>query len=882
MSSEVDDNRLIHAADAWRAARDRPAEGRTLAQAVAAACGPGDEEALVVALRAQGWAERVLYLHDESGRSLNRAVRVARRHGLDDRLAEALISRASLYLELGRSGSALRDLAAARAALGGRSTIDLDAQEALVQMKFGHHARAVEVGSCARDQIRPDTDPVTQVMVLTNLGEALSHLGRSREAEEVFIAAEAVAERVGRLNLGMVIQTRAAAAVRGGRLAEALARFDRAEDLLTEAGWPLGEHYLERIDSLVTLRLVAEADLAVERAVSRFESAGFVLLLAEARLRQARLCLDDARFAEAAAAATHASELFHRQRRFGYRAQADITGIDARVRSGTRSVTDLRRAERAAVALEQDGAHLEAVDAHLLIGRLAGALGRLDVASSHYELALAGSRAGGSLLRLKGCVAEALLARQAGDPNGIRRSARRGLNEVARYRSSLPSTELRALASGHGVELASMGLASTLGCGRPDRVLEWMERGRLASVLTDPPRARDATLDDLFGRLREVMEEQRPSGEDPERIGRLRAEQARLEMRIERRMRTLDPAAGEAGRIATVGEIESAISGRSLVEFASIEGRVVAVTLAERRKAWDLGSLESAIRESEALQFGLRRVMRSRTPASLDAASAGIRRSLDLLDRQLVRPLVAVLGEEVVVVPTAFLLAVPWHALPSLDDRRVSVAPSATMWARVVGSRPSGRRTVVVAGPGLAGAIDEVEAIGPLHPGATVLLPPSATVSRVCSELDGAALAHFACHGSFRADNPSFSRLELADGPLTVLDFESMGRTPDIVVLASCDSGASQALPGDELRGFLSALFMLGTRCVVASAVPVPDVESTSMMRDLHRGLATGLGVGAALDRARSAIDPSEPAGLVMATAFAQFGAGAAAVAAGP
>ncbi len=882
MSSETDDNRLIQAADAWRAARDKPAEGRALALAVVAACGPGDEEALVVALRAQGWAERVLYLHRDSGRSLNRAVRIARRHGLDDRLAEALISRASLALELGRSRTALRDLAAARAALGGRSTIDLDAQEALVQMKFGHHARAVEVGLHARHQIGSDTDPVTQVMVLTNLGEALSHLGRAREAEEAFIAGEAVAERVGRLNLGMVIQTRAAAAVRGGRLAEALAGFDRAEALLTEAGWPLGEHYLERIDSLVTLRLIAEADLAVERAVSRFESAGFVLLLAEARLRQARLCLDDGRFDEAASAAAHASELFQRQRRFGYRAQADIAGIGAHVRSGTPSARDLRRAEGAAVALEHDGAHLEAVDAHVLIGRLADALGRRDVARDHFELALAGSRHGGSLLRLKGCVAEALLARQAGDANRIRRAARRGLNEVARYRSSLPSTELRALASGHGVELASLGLASTLGAGRPDRVLEWMERGRLASLLTDPPRARDPMLDELFGRLREVMGEQRPGGDDPEQLGRLRAEQARLEMRIERRMRTLDPAGGEAGRIATATEIKSAISGRSLVELASIDGRIVAVTVAERRAAWDLGSLEAAMREAEALQFGLRRVMRSRTPASLDAARAGIRHSLEQLDRQLVRPLVGSLCDEVVFVPTASLFAVPWHALPSLADHRVSVAPSATVWARAAGSRPSGGRIVVAAGPDLAGAIDEVEAIGPLYPGAIVLSPPSATVSRVAGDLDGAALAHLACHGSFRADNPGFSRLELADGPLTVLDLESMGRTPDIVVLASCDSGASQALPGDELRGFLSALFMLGTRCVVASAVPVPDVESTSLMRDLHRGLAAGLGVGAALDRARSELDPSEPAGLVMATAYAQFGAAAAAVVAGP
>ena len=319
-------------------------------------------------------------------------------------------------------------------------------------------------------------------------------------------------------------------------------------------------------------------------------------------------------------------------------------------------------------------------------------------------------------------------------------------------------------------------------------------------------------LDELFGRLREVMGEQRPGGDDPEQLGRLRAEQARLEMRIERRMRTLDPAGGEAGRIATATEIESAISGRSLVELASIDGRIVAVTVAERRAAWDLGSLEAATREAEALQFGLRRVMRARTPASLDAARAGIRHSLEQLDRQLVRPLVASLGDEVVFVPTASLFAVPWHALPSLADHRVSVAPSATVWARAAGSRPSGGRIVVAAGPDLAGAIDEVEAIGPLYPGAIVLSPPSATVSRVAGDLDGAA-----------AGAPCLSRILPGRQPELLADLSWRrpadrarsrvdGRTPDIVVLASCDSGASQVLPGDELRGFLSALLMLGTR----------------------------------------------------------------------
>lgn len=827
----------------------------------------------MVALRVRGWAERELFMYAEARDSLNRAVRVARRHALAGRLAEALTSRSSLSLELGRSGAALRDIEAAHEALGGASTIELDSQEALIEMKFGHHIKAVEIGQRARARIDPSTDPINQTVLLVNLGESLSHLGRWREADEVFVEAAAVAERVGRLYLGMVIQTHASAIVRAGRLTEGLAYFDRAEALLVAAGWPLGEHYLERIESLVALRLLDEADDTVRRATHHFERAGMVLLLAEVRLRQARQCLSSGRVHEAAAAAVHAADLFRRQRRRGYALQADLVAVEARFGAGAANGRDLRTAMRAADALETAGALIEAVDADLLIARLAHRLGRVDEARARFARVSRMSRSGGSLLRVKGALADALSARLDGAPTEVARAARRGLDEIARFRTSLPTTELRALASGHGVELASLGLTATLRSGRVDRVLDWMERSRLASVLTEPPRPADAVLDELFAQLRIVSSEQRSSDVDVDRLARLRTEQARLEIRIQRRARSVGHTVSAATSVASASEITTVLVG-SLVEFGVVDGRLIALTLGSRRQLWMLGSPEPAVSELSALLFGLRRLVTARRSNTAAAARAGIAHSLALLDELLVAPLNQALDHDVVIVPSASLFAVPWHALPSLASRRVSVAPSATVWARAAAGPGAGRGQLIAAGPSLDGAIDEVRSLATLYDEPTVVVPPNATVAAVRTGLDGAGLAHLACHGAFRSDNPSFSSLEFSDGPLTVLDLEMVGQTPDVVVLASCDSGASQALPGDELRGFLSALFMLGTRSVVASAVPVPDVASTPLMMALHRGLASGLGVGAALDQARGELDTETPEGFVLATAFAQFGVG--------
>lgn len=840
-----------------------------------AACGPADHEALVVALRVRGWAERELYRYVDARASFAAAARVARRRAMPDRLAEVLISRSGLNLEIGRADAARRDAEAARAALDGRSTVEIESQDALLAMVAGDHARAVDLGRRGRRMITAATDPIVATVLLINLGESLSYVGRWHEAQTVFAEAEALARSLGRYYLGLVFQIRAAAAVRCGQLIDGLTDFDRAERLLLEAGWPLGEHYLERIDCFVTLRLLDEAEDAVARGVRYFEEGGMgPMLSAGVRLRQARQLLEARRHEDAEGIAAVAATLFRRQRRYVYAAQADLIRLAARRHAMRTGTQDLRMARRAARTLERAGTLAELIDAEILIAHLLADGGRPGDARRHLARAQRASARGGVIVRLKGFHAAALLAAMDGNAPGIRRAARRGLGEVSSMRATLPTSELRALASGHGVELAALGLRSALGRGRAGDVFEWIERGRLASVLGEAPSPRDVECDRLAEALREVAAAQRAAGDDVARARSLRDEQARLEQRLQRRLRQLDPRAPSHGDIITAGRLVELLTG-CLVELAALDGRLIAITLGGARRVVDLGPEADASREVHALQFGLRRLLGARNDRSAEAARASIHHSLDQLDAQLMRPLQDVLSDEVLVVPTAPLVAVPWHALPSLASRRVSVAPSATLWARARHARPRrGGRPFIAAGPNLEAASGEVAAIAALYPDAWAPVPPASTVAAVRDGLRRSRLAHLACHGSFRSDNPSFSSLEWSDGPLTILDLESVRRTPETVILASCESGASQALPGDELRGFLTALFTMGTRSVVASAVPVPDVDVMPFMVSLHEGLVAGRSVGAAIDHARATIDQDTPDGLVIATAFAQYGCG--------
>jgi hypothetical protein len=157
--------------------------------------------------------------------------------------------------------------------------------------------------------------------------------------------------------------------------------------------------------------------------------------------------------------------------------------------------------------------------------------------------------------------------------------------------------------------------------------------------------------------------------------------------------------------------------------------------------------------------------------------------------------------------------------------------------------------------------------------GVTVVLEgDDARVPRVLRELDGAALAHIAAHGTFRADSPLFSSLRMADGPLIVHDFERLDRSPYRIILPCCDTARFASVGADELLGLVTALLPLGTAGVVACTAPVNDAAVVPLMLALHKGLDAGLSLAEALRDARAAL-PGDAVHQATGWAFSAFGA---------
>jgi CHAT domain-containing protein len=147
---------------------------------------------------------------------------------------------------------------------------------------------------------------------------------------------------------------------------------------------------------------------------------------------------------------------------------------------------------------------------------------------------------------------------------------------------------------------------------------------------------------------------------------------------------------------------------------------------------------------------------------------------------------------------------------------------------------------LLVAGPDIRHADEEVRTLAELYPGARVLSGADATVGAVAAAMATATVVHIAAHGVFRSDNPLFSTLQLHDGPLSVHELEGLPRVPETVVLSACSSGRSGVLPGDELLGTSAALMSLGVRALAAPLVPIADRAAVPVALALHRGLRRG------------------------------------------
>ena len=738
---------------------------------------------------------------------------------------------------------------------------------------LGHHREALDDVRRAIPVLRQADDVIWTARALTLRATVHLALGRPERADADFTAAEQMWDTTGQEHdKADVVESRALAAYRAGDIPAALRLFDEAAERYDRLGTPIFMFYIRRCEVLMAAGLAPEAVAEADAALGVLDGIGgqstrkAELLLTAAKA--ARLA-DDPHTAIARAAV--AVRLFAGQRRSWWEAHARLVLIEARVATGRTSGRLVADAAALADRLAAFGSPA-APEASLLAGRIALALGWREDAEKHLRVAARSRRVGPPLARMTGWAAQALRAEAAGSGRGVLEACRRGLAVLDDHRMTLGASELRARATAQGAELAALAQRATLVSGGPRRLLVWSERWR-ATVLSAPP-ARppdDPALVQSLTAFREIAARAEEARIDGRPVPALEREQRRLEREVRSRtlhMRGESP--GAERRFDPARLLERLGGGARLIEIAVVDGRVQVLLCGEGRvRRFEAGLLSDAVIEAEHVQAGLRRLAHPGAEGRLPLLEASGRR----LEELLLGAAVPHLGRgPVVVVPPGRLHRVPWALLPSLRERVLSVSPSASSWLRAqeTGPPPGGRH-VLVRGPGLASGGAEVPDLADRYGRPTVLEHEGARVPAVLDALDGAALAHIAAHGTFRADSPLFSSLRMADGPLIVHDFERLGRSPYRIILSSCDTGRLATVGADELLGLVTALLPLGTAGVVASSAPVNDAAVVPLMLALHKGLSGGLSLAEALRDARTAL-PGDATHQATGWAFSAFG----------
>ncbi len=295
-------------------------------------------------------------------------------------------------------------------------------------------------------------------------------------------------------------------------------------------------------------------------------------------------------------------------------------------------------------------------------------------------------------------------------------------------------------------------------------------------------------------------------------------------------------------------------SGSVLVEYTVARGRLLAFVACGQ----EVRCVSLAMRPDEAgallnlLQVNLRTValhgrgMAGRLRVNADGLLARLYDGL-------IAPIAALpdspldTARQLLIVPHGPLHYLPFHALTDgsryLAERwEVSYLPSVDLLSRLAKrANPTGHAVALglSGGGGLAHAVDEARQVAGLLNGAA-FVEEAAIVETLRLHAAHAPVVHLATHAEFRADNPLFSGLKLADAWLTTLDIFGLELDASLVTLSGCHTGRNVVGGGEELLGLARAFLAAGAASLLLSLWAVEDSSTAQFMVHFYSALTGG------------------------------------------
>ena len=556
-----------------------------------------------------------------------------------------------------------------------------------------------------------EVGPRVRCVINLNLGLAYQFLGRYPESDLRLRRAHQDSVALGFPEL-------AAAAVHNrGRLQMLLGNLPRALALMEQAR-ALGGDLLPPGAVLDRARVLAEAGL-VDQAMETLEegeaaarAGGIAHDVAEADLERARLALLRHEHADARRFAARAERRFARGSETAWAVRASLLRLQAEMLAGRNP----RATAETLTALADGPARSSAVgaEAAVLAAEANALVGRIDEARR--QLARPGVRRAAAFpLRLQRTLALAELHAAEGRPDLVRRELRRGAHRLAVEQARHTSIDSRTAVALHTRRLRDAHLDLAIATGYAAQVFDATELWRGVSQRLPPLMASpDLELARLTADARRLHAEAYDAP-DPTRRSALEAAAREVERAVARRdwQQSGTTASAAEERPVTVAALRPLLdqAHAGLLSLFLHRDLLWAVTVTPGGAK--LTRVPDGARVVEAAAR-LRADLATRRLARGTALEDVIGRSMRHTTASLGRALAPVLprAHRVVIIPSASLASLPWRLVPGIRGRVVTVAPSATFWARrsaPVREDSAAQRVVALAGPGLDRATREVQ-----------------------------------------------------------------------------------------------------------------------------------------------------------------------------
>ncbi len=709
---------------------------------------------------------------------------------------------------------------AARTGMFGDAARELDAAEQLLEYAEPHERFGILLNGGNLRMLRGELAVARRQFV-----RAIDYAREQDHPSEVFTALH---------NLGY-------AEFLAGRLPDAIRAMDEAGELTVEIS--RGVWLLDRARVLGEAGLVQAADGSLAAAAEIFSADRLAQDLGETELERARCALIAGQVQSSRRFAMRARDRFRRRGSDRWRRDAELVLLQGDLAAGRPGRRLTGPALRLRHEFELEGARLPAQTAALIAAEAHLSAGELESATRTLRSVPASTRRDPITTRLHAGYVRARLEVATGRRSAASRRARRALADLAAYQASFGSIDLATAAAVHGRRLADLDLSVALDSGRAERVLESAERARaVASRLPAVRPPDDPEAAQLLADLRQTVEGLRQADQQHQPDGALVERRHELEARIA--ARGWSRAGGGVVRdVVEVDEVRAVLGDATLVSYSRADNVLHAVVVdAEGLRLVALGDAVAVDEQVRRVRADLDVLAQPRLQEPLrSVVSASCARSLARLDEALLAPLGVT--RRLVIVSTGVLGQLPWGMLGSLRGVPAVVTPSVTAWHGAATADPSRSREIVaIAGPGVDRGADEVASVVRAWAPTPVraVVEDEATSAAFTAAMSQARVAHVAAHGVHQTENPLFSSVRLADGPLFAHELDQSTRTPEHVVLSACELGLATVRPGDEALGLTSVLLHLGTRSVVAGVARVSDDLAAAAMSDYHARLRSG------------------------------------------